>query len=243
MELPDFVAARPKRTVITAGIASGLIGLFLLVFAMGQTPTSDAGSVKKELNETLTSQQAGLEDDYATLIGDISSADVDRLNRDISSGRDLALSLARTSGSTLALGAQQALLVARFDDIKADSRVVTQFLPEWLSTTAAAGPTPYAMTSFDVQLTRVSGLTYHYTALVRLDPVDAGEKSSKVKPEFILLRYRTTADGSLSSIDASHAASDSREALIGDDDEATTDATPTDTASATTEATTESDDS
>lgn len=243
MALPEFVTENPKRSVLAAGIAAGIVGLLLLVLAMGTTPTADAGALKKELNEELTSQQTGLTDDYNTLLHDVSSIDTDRLARDDAAGRDLALGLAATSGSGLGLGAQQASLQAQFDYLSSDSRVVTQFLPEWLSATTAAGPSFYELGSFDVQLTRMAGLTYHYTAVAKLDPISTGGEESKADSEFVLLRYTTAADGSLDSVEASRASSDSREALAGPTDDQTTDTTPTDDASATPEATTESDDS
>lgn len=241
MALPEFVTDNPKRSVLTVGIAAGVIGLLLFVLAMGTTPTGDAGDLKKELGQELTSQQEGLDADYNALIGDVSSVDLDRLARDRAAGRDLALGLAATSGSGLSLGAQQASLLSQFDDLEPDSRVVTQFLPEWLGTTSAAGPTFYTLTSFDAQITRVAGLTYHYTSLVRLDPVAIDDETPKAETEFILLRYTSAADGSLASIEASRATSDSREGLLGDEE--TTDTTETSSATATPEATTESDDS
>lgn len=221
MALPLFIRDKPSRTVTGGGIGLGMIGLLCIVFVMGQPTTNDVADGIDDLRGELTSQQESLASDLVTLNRDISSVDVERVNRDSEQGHELMLALTGTSGSQLGVGAAQKSLSTRFDAFDEKSQALTEFLPEWISATASDGPAVYQLGSMDTRLTRVAGLDYSYTATARLDPVSAdgedGEKDERPS-EIVLLRFSTTSDGALKGVEAWRISSDSRNALLENTD-------------------------
>lgn len=222
---------RQHMTLVLVGGAGGffvLSALFLVVSLLGsgQAPTDQVTAYKKELRTELVDEQKTLDDAYSTLLTDMGGLDAERVDRDTATGRTVALTMADTSASSMSLGAQQQVLADRYSFLDKDSPVLVSFLPEWLSATTSQGPVTYEIVSNDTQVTNVSGLTYSYVAVVRLDPVSAGEKKSGVPSEYLLIRYDTEQDGSLSSLDVSRASSATRDAFVkgttGDDEAVTT---------------------
>lgn len=194
------------------------------VFTLGASLLSDgpvasdtqADAVAQKLEGNLGDAEVNLATQHTALLIQLPSMDIERVKRDRATGRSLLLSLIDSSASTRTVTEQQVLLDARYGFLDHKSRVLTEFVPEWMTATGAAkdaGAT-YMLAGLDIDVSRVQGLSYSYTGVARLDPVRVGpDQNSAAKPEFTFFTYSTSQDGTVMSLDAYRASGKTRDAL------------------------------
>ncbi|MFJ5724724.1 hypothetical protein [Streptomyces sp. NPDC093149] len=187
--------------------------LALSVVTLGASLLSDgpaasdtqADAVVQKLERNLGDAQAKLATQHTALLVQLPGMDIERVNRDRATGRSLLLSLTDSSTSTRTVKEQQVLLDARYDFLDHKSRVLTEFVPDWMTAigaTKGAGTT-YTLADLDIGVSRVQGLNYSYTGVARLDPVRFGpDQNSAAKSEFLVFTYSTSHDGTVTSLDA-----------------------------------------
>ncbi|MFJ6484200.1 hypothetical protein ACIQK6_29340 [Streptomyces sp. NPDC091682] len=204
--------------------------LALSVVTLGASLLSDApaasdvqdDAVVQKLEGNLSDAQTELAAQHKALLAQLPGVDIERANRDRTTGRSLLLGLTDSSATSRTVKEQQALLDARYGFLDHESRVLTEFVPEWMTATGATkgAGTTYALADLDVHVSRVQGLNYSYTGVARLDPVRVGPtQSSTAKSEFVVLTYSTSQDGTATSLDAYRASSKTRDALVGASEE------------------------
>ncbi|MEU0030654.1 hypothetical protein [Streptomyces sp. NPDC006335] len=177
---------------------------------------TQADAVVHKLEGNLGDARAKLAMQHTALLVQLPGMDIERVNRDRATGRSLLLSLTDSSASTRTAKEQQVLLDARYGFIGHKSRVLTEFVPEWMTATGATKGTgtTYTLADLDIDVSRVQGLNYSYTGVVRLDPVRVGtDQNSAIKSEFVVFTYATSQDGAVTSLDANRASSKTRDAL------------------------------
>lgn len=183
---------------------------------------TQADAVVQKLEGNLGDAQAKLATQHAALLVQLPGMDIERVNRDRSTGRSLLLSLTDSSTSTRTVKEQQVLLDARYDFLDHKSRVLTEFVPEWMTATGATkgAGTTYTLADLDIGVSRVQGLNYSYTGVARLDPVRVGpDQNSAAKSEFLVFTYSTSQDGTVTSLDAYRASSKTRDTLAAASEE------------------------
>jgi hypothetical protein len=177
---------------------------------------TQADAVVHKLEGNLGDARARLATQHTALLAQLPGMDIERVNRDRATGRSLLLSLTDSSASTRTVKEQQVLLDARYAFLDHTSRVLTGFVPEWMTATGATkgAGTTYTLADLDIDVSRVQGLNYAYTGVARLDPVRVGpDQNSAVKSEFVVFTYGTAQDGTVTSLDAYRASSKTRDAL------------------------------
>ncbi|MFJ3858312.1 hypothetical protein ACIPRL_18955 [Streptomyces sp. NPDC090085] len=177
-----------------------------------------AHAVVQKLEGNLSDARTELAAQHTALLAQLPGVDIERVNRDRATGRSLLLSLTDSSASSRTVKEQQALLDTRYGFLDHESRVLTEFVPEWMTATGATtgAGTTYALADLDLHVSRVQGLNYSYTGVARLDPVRVGpDRNSAAKSEFVVLTYSTSQDGTATSLDAYRASSKTRDALVG----------------------------
>ncbi|MFM9539896.1 hypothetical protein [Streptomyces turgidiscabies] len=177
---------------------------------------TQADAVVHKLEGNLGDARARLATRHTALLAQLPGMDIERVNRDRATGRSLLLSLTDSSASTRTVKEQQILLDARYAFLNNKSRVLTGFVPEWMTATGATkgAGTTYMLADLDIDVSRVQGLNYSYTGVARLDPVRVGpDRNSAVKSEFAVFTYGTSQDGTATSLDAYRASSKTRDAL------------------------------
>lgn len=203
--------------------------LALSVVTLGASLLSDgpaasgtqADAVVHKLEGSLGDARAKLATQHTALLVQL-PVDIKRVNRDRATGRSLLLSLTDSSASTRTVKEQQVRLDARYAVLDHKSRVLTQFVPEWMTATGATkgAGTTYTLADLDIDVSRVQGLNYSYTGVARLDPVRVGpEQNSAAKSEFVVFTYATSQDGTVTSLDAYRASSETRDALADGSEE------------------------
>ncbi|TLS46069.1 hypothetical protein FE633_10990 [Streptomyces montanus] len=204
--------------------------LALSVVTLGASLLSDGpaasdtqvDAVVQKLESNLGDAQAKLATQHTALLVQLPGMDIERVNRDRATGRSLLLSLTDSSTSTRTVKEQQVLLDARYDFLDHKSRVLTEFVPEWMTATAATkgAGTTYTLADLDIGVSRVQGLNYSYTGVARLDPVRVGpDQNSAAKSEFLVFTYSTSHDGTVMSLDAYRASSKTRDTLAAASEE------------------------
>ncbi|MEV7953025.1 hypothetical protein [Streptomyces sp. NPDC088141] len=191
------------------------LGASLLSDGPAATDTQADAAVQK-LEGKLSDAQAKLATQHTALLTQLPGMDIERVNRDKATGRALLLSLTDSSASTRTVKEQQVLLDARYGFLDHTSRVLTEFVPEWMTATAATkgAGTTYTLAELDIDVSRVQGLNYSYTGVARLDPIRIGpEQTRTAKSEFVVFTYSTSQDGTVTSLDAYRASSKTRDAL------------------------------
>ncbi|MFG2684024.1 hypothetical protein [Streptomyces sp. NPDC048392] len=213
---------RPHAGKILLGGTGALLALS--VVTLGASLLSDgpaasdtqADAVVHKLEGDLGDAQAKLAAQHTALLAQLPGMDVERVNRDRATGRSLLLSLTDSSASTRTVKKQQVLLDARYGFLDHKSRVLTEFVPDWMTASGAtkgAGMT-YTLADLDIDVSRVQGLNYSYTGVARLDPVRVGpDQNSAAKSEFVVFTYATSQDGTVTSLDTYRASSQTRDAL------------------------------
>ncbi|MFE4334027.1 hypothetical protein ACFRQM_32830 [Streptomyces sp. NPDC056831] len=206
-------------------LIGGTGALFVLsVLTLGSSLVGDgsaasdtkADQLVHKLEGDLDDAQAKLEMRHAALLAQLPGVDVERVDRETVTGRSLVLSLIDSSASIRTVKEQQALLDARYGFLDHESRVLTEFVPEWMTATGATqgSGTTYTLADLDIDVSRVQGLNYSYTGVVRLDPVRVGpDRNSTAQSEFVVFTYATSQDGTVTSLDAYRASSRTRDTL------------------------------
>ncbi|MFC9756690.1 hypothetical protein [Streptomyces sp. NPDC056921] len=175
-----------------------------------------ADALVQRLEGDLGNARARLERRHAALLAQLPGVDVERVDRDTVTGRSLLLSLTGSSASTRTVKEQQALLDALYSFLDHESRVLTEFVPEWMTATGATqgSGTTYTLAYFDIDVSCVQALNYSYTGVARLDPVRVGpDRNSTAKSEFVVFAYATSQDGTVTLLDAYRASRRTRDAL------------------------------
>ncbi|MFE0136719.1 hypothetical protein ACFWY6_34925 [Streptomyces sp. NPDC059037] len=197
--------------------------LALSVVTLGASLLSDspaasdtqADAVVHKLEGNLGDARAKLATQHTALLVQLPGMDIERVDRDRATGRSLLLSLTDSSASTRTVKEQQVLLDARYAFLDHKSRVLTEFVPEWMTATGATkgAGTTYTLADLDIDVSRVQGLNYSYTGVARLDPVRVGpDQNSAAKSEFVVFTYSTSQDGTVTSLDAYRASSKTHDA-------------------------------
>ncbi|WP_327357880.1 hypothetical protein [Streptomyces sp. NBC_01304] len=219
-EIRDTLRQRAGK-ILLGGTGALLV---LSVATLGASLLSDgpapsdtqADSVVQKLEGNLANAQAQLATRHTALLVQLPGMDIERVNRDRTTGRSLLLSLTGSSASTRTVKEQQALLDARYGFLDHQSRVLTEFVPQWMTATGATkgtGPT-YRLADLDIDVSRVQGQNYSYTGMARLDPVHVGtDQNSAAKSEFAVFTYSTSPDGTVTSLDAYRASDKTRGTL------------------------------
>ncbi|MEU7156130.1 hypothetical protein AB0A98_06750 [Streptomyces chrestomyceticus] len=177
---------------------------------------SQAEAVVQKLEGKLRDARAKLATQHAALLAQLPGVDIERVKRDRVTGRLLLLSLTGSSASSRTVKGQQVLLDARYRFLDHASRVLTEFVPDWMTTTGTTkgAGTTYTLADLDIDVSRVQGLNYSYTGVARLDPVRIGPvQASAAKSEFVVFAYSTSQDGAVKSLDACRVSSKTRDAL------------------------------
>ncbi|MFE5863574.1 hypothetical protein [Streptomyces virginiae] len=198
--------------------------LALSVFTLGSSLLSDgpattdtqADALAQKLEGNLSNAQTKLATQHAALLAQLPGMDIERVNRDRATGRSLLLSLTDSSASTRTVKEQQMLLDARYGFLDHESRVLTEFAPDWMTATGATkgAGTTYTLADLDIDVSRAQGLNYSYTGVARLDPIRVGpDQNSAAKSEFAVFTYSTSKDGTVTSLDAYQVSSKSRDTL------------------------------
>ncbi|MCX5103419.1 hypothetical protein [Streptomyces sp. NBC_00439] len=208
------------------GATGTLLALSVLTLGSSLVGDSPAASdtrpdaLVQRLKSDLDKAQAELRTQHAALLNQLPGVDVERVDRDTATGRSLLLSLTDSSASTRTVKEQQALLDARYGCLDHESRVLTEFVPEWMTATGAVqgSGTTYTLAGLDIDVSRVQGLDYSFTGVARLDPVRVGaDRNSTAKSEFVVFTYATSQDGTVTLLDAYRASSRTRDALAAAD--------------------------
>ncbi|MFD9867488.1 hypothetical protein ACFXI8_23690 [Streptomyces niveus] len=183
---------------------------------------TQADAAVQKLEGNLGDARAKLATQHTALLAQLPGMDIERVNRDRAAGRSLLLSLTDSSASTRTVKEQQVLLDARYRFLGHKSRVLTRFVPEWMTATGAAkgAGTTYTLADPDIDVSRVQGLKYSYTGVARLDPVRVGpDQGSAAMSEFVVFTYSTSQDSAVTSLDAYRASSETRDALAAASEE------------------------
>ncbi|MFF4409511.1 hypothetical protein [Streptomyces sp. NPDC001404] len=213
---------RQHARKILLGGTGGLLALS--VVTLGASLLSDgpaasdtqADAVVQKLESNLGDARAKLATQHTALLVQLPGVDIERVNRDRASGRSLLLSLTDSSASTRTVKEQQVLLDTRYGFLDHKSRVLTEFVPEWMTATGATkgAGTTYSLADLDIDVSRVQGLNYSYTGVARLDPVRVGpDQNGAATSEFVVFTYSTSHDGTVTSLDAYRVSSNTRDAF------------------------------
>lgn len=214
-DVKDWVRARTGKVLVCF---TGLL-LTTAVVMMGLTLTSDqnadaenqAGGLIARLQNDLDASQDELRAKHTKLLAELPGLDIERVGRDRATGRGVLLSLTGSSATTRTVRQTQVLLDARYSFLDHKSRVLTEFVPEWMAATGVTqgSGTVYQLADLDITLTGVQSLDYSYVGVARLDPVGKPAKS-----ELVVFTYTTAQDGTVSSLDAYRVSSRTRDELI-----------------------------
>ncbi|MCM2392701.1 hypothetical protein [Streptomyces albipurpureus] len=207
---------------ILLGGTGALLALSVFTLASGLLSNGPAATgtqayaLVQKLEGNLGNAKTKLATQHAALLAQLPGMDIERVNRDRATGRSLLLSLTGSSASTRAVKEQQVLLDARYGFLDHESRVLTEFVPGWMTVTGATkgAGTTYTLGDLDINVSRVQGLNYSYTGVARLDPVRVGPaQNSAARGEFAVFTYSTSQDGTVTSLDVYLASSRTRDAL------------------------------
>ena len=207
--LKDWLRNHAGKTFIGATGGALAFSLFWLGGTiLGDGPTGAQAASQQSriaLEKRAESAEAELRTSHEKLLADLPGISVDRVRRDQAAGRSVLLNLVDVASSDRDLKAVQAELDARYDFLDNGSRTLTEFLPQWTTSTKGADGRPviYALSSLTIDPSGVQALDYSYVGLARLDPVQLDDPSDAALPQFVVLQYRTTQDGTLSGLEAS----------------------------------------
>jgi hypothetical protein len=204
--------------LMIGGAAVLLVGSVLTLGAALTTDGTAAAEAEADvlitqLEKDLEKADATLAEQHQKLSGQISGADAQRVVTDTALGRTAILSLVEPAGSSRTLHASQLLLDKRYDALDQNSRVLSGFLPTWYAATGAGqgNGAAYELTTFDVDVTQITGLDYSYVSVARLDRV---EPDGAGRSEYVLFTFSTNSDGEITAMDAYRASSATRDAFV-----------------------------
>ncbi|MFI9629327.1 hypothetical protein [Streptomyces sp. NPDC052042] len=191
-----------------------------------------------KLENDLAAAQDALENRHEALLTALPGVDTERVRHDAATGRSILLSLTDSSASSRDVKQTQVLLDARYEFLDNGSRVLTEFIPEWMTATGSSRGvgTVYTPAQLDIDVSGIHGQDYSYAGVTRMDPVAVSGPDSA--SEYVVFTYRTAQDGTVTSLDAYRASDKTRDLLAAAGEEhgaAATGraATPTTTATAT----------
>lgn len=216
----DWMRDQAGKIVVCTTGALMALSLVLLGSALAGNGTEDpearADQIIAQLRDDLEAAQADLDVEHARLLADLPGMDPERAERDRISARSVLLSLTGSSASSRSVEETQAALDARYEFLGPSSRVLAEFLPEWMAATGSDQRlgTTYRLARLEVDVTGVKALDYSYAGVARLAPVSA-EGDSTAKSEHVVFTYATRQDGSMSSFEAYRASSRTRDRLLG----------------------------
>jgi hypothetical protein len=205
---------------VLAGCAAALLTVSLLTLGtslLGHRSAETDAQARQlvvTLEHDLGTSRSALEAKHEKLLTDLPGVDSARVGRDVAAGRSVLLSLTASSASTRDVQQTQASLDARYDFLHPTSRVLTEFIPDWLATASSAQGvrTTYALGTLDIDVSGVHGPDYGYVGLARLDPVEASTRNA-APSEYVLFGYSTTPEGTVASFEACRASSRTRDAF------------------------------
>lgn len=204
--------ARTHINRLFLGVPASLMVLGILGVVLTALPedteahAQEVAGVKVELEQDRTEAQETLETEHRQLLDDLGGVDAKRVQRDHGLARDFVLMLAASSSTSRAVADQQASLDARYEVLDGDSRVLTEFLPEWMASTQGRQLT---LSEIEAEVSGVQGLDYSYTVLARLDPVgDQGQT------QYLFLTLSTAQDGTITAVEAYRVSNESRDELV-----------------------------
>lgn len=207
---------RPKPLFLGVTATVMVLGIVSVVLSMSSSdPEVDAARVaatKVEVAQEREQAEMDLATAHETLLADLPGMDAERVERDEATVRSFLLTLAGTSTSSRTTGEEQASLDARYEVLDEESRLLTEFLPEWIVSTKG---TQFTLAELDKQVSGIKGLTYSYSAVARLDPV--GDQG---RAQYIFLTMTTSPDGTITATEAYRVTNSSRNTLIEDEKEA-----------------------
>src|SRR5207248_2964025 len=110
-----------------------------------------AGTLVVTLEGDLTKARGDLKAKHEKLLAALPGVDTERADRDEAAGRSVLLSLTDTSASTRDVTRTQGLLDERYEFLSPSSRVLTEFIPDWMAATGSAHGlgTAYTLGAFD----------------------------------------------------------------------------------------------
>ncbi|MYR60067.1 hypothetical protein GTY54_28830 [Streptomyces sp. SID625] len=167
---------------------------------------TQADAVVQKLESHLGDAQAKLAAQHTALLAELPGMDIERVTRDRVTSRSLPLSLTDSSPSARTVRKQQVLLDGCYGFLDHRSRVLTEFVSEWMT---ATGATKSAGTTYTL-----ADLDYSYTGVPRLVPVRVGlDQNSAAKSEFVVFTYSTSQDSTVTSLDVYRTSSKTRDAI------------------------------
>lgn len=188
-------------------LASGMLSLLGSIAADGAAETAaKVAELKDRYTEDLAAAEADLTTAHEQLLDQLPGAHVERVRRDDRLARSVALAIAESSSSTSDLHALQQRFDARFAGAEPTSRVLTTFLPEWISATEGAH---FRLASFESQTIDVRGLDCSYVGVAQLEQIGADESSPA---RILLMTYSTSSDGAITALEVDSASDATRTA-------------------------------
>lgn len=172
---------------------------------------AQAAQMIVDLKDDVATAQDDLTAAHDKLLADLPGVDMERTQRDAVIGRSVLLSLTDSSASSRNVKQTQVLLDARYDFLDETSRTLTEFIPEWMAATGSSRGvgTTYTLTDLSIDVSSVKGLDYGYVGLAQLDPV-----AEEGKSQFVVFRFTTTQNGTVTSFEAYRVSNRSRDALV-----------------------------
>lgn len=213
IDVPAWLSDHGTKVALAASAAvlvTSMVTLGTTVSAPGEAETSARVEARvSQLETDLATSRSQLRTKHEELLNQLSGMNVQRTTRDTDVARSLALVIAGTSSSSDSAARQEKSLAARYPFLAADgSRALSEFLPGWLADTAG---TSYTLVEVQPRVRGVSGLTYDYFTLARLDPVEGNGS-----PQILVMTYRTEEDGTVSNFEVSRASTRTRDAYLAD---------------------------
>ncbi len=188
-------------------LAVSLLGLGLNLLSDDSTAAeAKAAKLISKLEGDLGKAEEAFKTNHEALLAQLPGVDVERVNRDRASGEQVLLSLIDSSATTRDVHQTQVALDNRYEFLTPTSRTLTEFTPEWMSSTGGSGQV-YVIDEATTQVTSIQGLDYAYTGVARLTPVATG------KNEYVTYTFTTTQNGTITSFEAYRTSSRSRDAL------------------------------
>ncbi|MCQ6272050.1 hypothetical protein M8J71_16385 [Pseudarthrobacter sp. R1] len=233
-DVKDWVRARAGKVLVCSTgtlLALSLLSLALALLADGSADAdAKADQLIVQLQGKQEDAQSALETKHARLLAALPGMDAERADRDRAAARSVLLSLTDSSAASRTVKETQAALDARYAFLGTSSRILTEFIPEWMAATGAGkgAGTAYQLADFDVDVAAVKGLDYSYIGVARLDPVSADGKST-AKSEYVVFTFATGQDGTVASFEAYRASGRTRDQLVAQRPPAS--ASPAETAS------------
>ncbi|WP_424863105.1 hypothetical protein [Streptomyces sp. MMS24-I29] len=190
------------------------LGTSLLAGESDEAETQAAQLIAK-LEDDLVAAQDALETKHEALLTALPGVDTERVRRDAATGRSVLLSLTDSSASSRDVKQTQVLLDARYEFLDTGSRALTEFIPEWMTTTGSGRGvgTVYTPAQLDIDVSGIHGQDYSYVGVARMDPVAVSGPDS-AKSEYVVLTYRTAQDGAVTSLDVYRASDKTRDLLV-----------------------------